>query len=86
MISSQDIKSPATGNMQSENKGHALLLTKQEAARSLKISDRTLQTYTVPRGSIPCLKIGSRVLYDPKDLLDWIDSCKQSIDSVRDRG
>ena len=39
---------------------YRLLLTAREAARLLSVSERTLYDLTVPRGPIPCVKIGSR--------------------------
>ncbi len=53
-----------------------LLLNATEAAHSLKISDRTLWSMTKAK-QIPCVRIGNRVLYDPRDLLRWIDSQKE---------
>ena len=49
-----------------------LLLGKAQAAILLGISARTLWGITSPRGPIPCIRIGHRVLY-PYDLLrDWV--------------
>lgn len=53
-----------------------LLLRAPDAAEALGISERTLWAYTKPRGSIPAVKIGGRVLYDPRDLTAWIDRQK----------
>ncbi len=53
-----------------------LLLSAREAAKSLSICEKTLWTHTKPRGTVPCVKIGTRVLYDPRDLAAWIDSQK----------
>jgi predicted DNA-binding transcriptional regulator AlpA len=49
-----------------------LLLRSRDAARALGLSERTLWAYTEPRGSIPRVKVGGRVLYDPEDLRTWI--------------
>ena len=51
-----------------------LLLSANEAARALGISVKSLWNFTIPRGSIPSIKIGSRVLYSPADLQEWIES------------
>ncbi len=53
-----------------------LLLSPRDAARALSISARTLWTNTSPRGPIPCVRLGSRVLYSPDDLQAWIDRQK----------
>ena len=48
-----------------------LLLTRFEAAQVLGICERTLDTYTKD-GTIPFLRIGSRVLYSVQALEEWI--------------
>ncbi len=53
-----------------------LLLSAREAARALGICEKSLWNFTVPRGTIPSTKIGTRVLYSPTDLQKWIDSQK----------
>lgn len=53
-----------------------LLLSAREAARAMGISEKHLWSHSRPRGSIPCLKIGARTLYDPRDLRRWIDAAK----------
>ena len=50
-----------------------LLLSAREAAGALGICEKSLWNQTVPRGPIPSVKIGSRVLYSPADLQKWID-------------
>ena len=54
-----------------------LLLSAREAAEALSICGKTLWSHTAPRGTIPCLRIGARVLYDPHDLEAWIDAQKK---------
>ncbi len=56
-----------------------LLLTRFEAAQALGICERTLDTYTKD-GTIPFLRIGSRVLYSVQALEEWIS--KQSKESA----
>ena len=51
-----------------------LLLTVREAARALSICEKSLWTLTVPRGPIPCVRLGRSVRYDPRDLTAWIDA------------
>ena len=53
-----------------------LLLPAPEAAEALSVCDKTLWSVTEPRGDLPCVRIGRRVLYDPTDLRRWIDSQK----------
>ena len=52
-----------------------LLLTESQAARSLRISPRTLWGLR-QSGQIPCVREGRMVRYDPVDLRDWIDRKK----------
>ena len=52
-----------------------MLLSANEAAETLGICTKTLWTLT-KAGSIPCVRIGCRVLYDPLDLKRWIESQK----------
>ena len=54
-----------------------LLLSAREAARALSVCEKTLWSYTRPRGTMPAVKIGARTLYDPRDLAAWIDAQKQ---------
>ncbi len=53
-----------------------LLLSARQAAKALAICEKTLWSHTQPRGSIPSIKIGSRVLYAVDDLRRWIDEQK----------
>lgn len=50
------------------------LLGKDEAAAVLGVSVRTLDRETAPRGPLPCVRIGTRIQYDPADLRAFIDS------------
>jgi hypothetical protein len=59
-----------TSNIISEK----LLLSARDASRRLSICEKTLWSRTVPRGSIPAIKIGSRVLYSVTALQNWIDA------------
>ena len=54
-----------------------LLLSAQAASEALSICPKSLWSHTVPRGSIPCIRIGARGLYDPADLRRWIDAQKK---------
>ena len=49
-----------------------LLFSAEEAAQALSICQKTLWSSTKPRGDVPCVRIGTRVLYDPADLRSWI--------------
>lgn len=49
-----------------------VLLSKAEACEALGgICLKTLYNVTQPRGTLPCIRIGSRVLYSPDDLRAW---------------
>jgi len=53
-----------------------LLLNTKNAARALAISTRKLWELTNCR-EIPSVRIGRRVLYDPRDLQGWIEKMKK---------
>lgn len=53
-----------------------LLLNARDAAAAMSISERLLWTKT-NCGEIPCVRIGRRVLYDPRDLQGWIEKMKK---------
>ncbi|MBL4884184.1 MAG: helix-turn-helix domain-containing protein [Planctomycetaceae bacterium] len=53
------------------------LYTSQEAALVLHVSVRKLWSMTVPRGPLPCVRIGASVRFDPDDLRELIRSIKQ---------
>jgi len=55
-----------------------LLLSKTDAARQLSIGIRLLQSITEPRGPLPAIRIGTRVLYSPVDLEHFIESQKSA--------
>jgi hypothetical protein len=49
-----------------------LLLSARDAAGALSVSQRTLWSMTQPRGAIPAIRLGARVLYSIDDLRRWI--------------
>lgn len=51
-----------------------------EAAEELAISPRTLWSLT-DSGSIPCVRIGRSVRYDPADLRRYVDAQKEGGES-----
>ncbi|MHC4520305.1 MAG: helix-turn-helix domain-containing protein [Planctomycetota bacterium] len=53
-----------------------LLLSPREAARALRISERTLFSLT-KNGDVPCVRIGRLVRYAPSALQDWIERNSQ---------
>jgi excisionase family DNA binding protein len=62
----------------------ALLLSAREAAKSLRVSERTLWALTQPRGPIPFVRVGRRgIRYDPRDLVAWIDGQKRGSNAPR---
>lgn len=54
-----------------------LLLRPAEAARALGISPKTLWSRTVPRGDVPCVRVGKSVRYAPEDLRAWVASQRE---------
>jgi len=63
--------------MSQGNDGSRLLLSSQEAAAALSICQKTLWSITRPRGDLPCVRIGRRVLYAVDELRRWIDAQKK---------
>ena len=53
-----------------------LLLSAREAAMALGVCPKTLWSWSRPRGPIPVVRIGTRTLYDPRDLQAAIDRLK----------
>jgi len=62
--------------MNPTNNSPKLLLNAREAARTLGVCPKTLWNLSWPRGTIPIVRIGARVLYDPEDLRAWIEKQK----------
>lgn len=58
-----------------------LLLSTREAAEALSVCQKTLWALTQPRGDLPAVRIGRRVLYDPGDLRAWINRQKNGGDA-----
>jgi len=57
----------------SQSSVHALLVPAEEAMRLLGgISRKSLYSWTRPRGPIPCIKLGARVLYSVRALEAFI--------------
>jgi len=54
-----------------------LLLDAHDTAVALSICERKLWELT-KQGDLPCVRIGRRVLYDPRALAVWIDGQMQS--------
>lgn len=46
----------------------ATTLSRREVAKRLALCEKTVQNLTAPRGPIPCVRIGRRVLYRPTDI------------------
>lgn len=63
--------------LHNEPEPEPMLLTTRQAAWRLNISERTLYSYT-QSGSIPVVRIGRAVRYDPADLRAWIERAKKS--------
>lgn len=58
--------------MQSSFEQTKLLLTAAQAAEALELSQRTLYSLTHPRGPIPCVRLGARLIrYCPDALRAW---------------
>jgi excisionase family DNA binding protein len=55
-----------------------LALRPREAARVLGIGARTLWGQTIPRGPIPCVRVGKAVLYPVAGLEAWLSQQAES--------
>lgn len=53
-----------------------LIPAKDVAKKVLSVSEKTLWSWTAPRGPIPCVRIGRRVLYHIADLERFIEENK----------
>jgi excisionase family DNA binding protein len=60
------------------------LLSRVQAARLLGVSDRTLYTLT-KAGEPRAVRIGSRVLYDLRDLAEYVEKQKAAPSRCRER-
>ena len=61
--------------MQQHDAGPAALLTTAQAARRLGLAVRTLENKRVSGiDPIPFVKLGRKVLYDPRDLEQWLNA------------
>lgn len=50
-----------------------LALRPREAAIALGMSEKALFSRTFPRGDIPAVKVGSRVIYFQHQICEWAD-------------
>lgn len=61
----------------------AILVDTVEAARLLSVSQNTIWNMTVPRGDLPCVRIGRAVRFDVADLRTWIERRKSKARKAR---
>lgn len=52
------------------------LLTQKEAAELIKKSESWFEHKRWEKKGIPYIKVGGRVFYDRKDLLDWVSGTR----------
>jgi len=50
------------------------LLTRDEVAAMLGVTVRHLIRMTAPKGPLPCIKIGRRLMFDPLDVAAYIQA------------
>ncbi len=50
------------------------LLTIREVADQTGLCEKSVWNVTAPRGALPCVKLGARVMYRPDDVAAWIDA------------
>jgi len=53
-----------------------LLLSTREVSQATGLCEKTVWSETEPRGTLRCVRIGRRVLYDIADVRRWIESKK----------
>ncbi len=52
----------------------AALLSIGETSQVLKICEKSVWNHAAPRGTLPVVRIGSRLLFRPADIDAWIES------------
>lgn len=57
------------------NKGY--LLRDSEVSKIIGISPQTLRKARIEKRGIPYIQFGHSIRYDPKDVMDYIDSCRK---------
>lgn len=63
----------------------ATTLSRREVAKLLALCGKTVQNLTAPRGPIPCVRIGRRVLYGPADIEAFLaKSAEASVNTLDD--
>lgn len=50
----------------------SLAVGKRQAAAMLGVSERTLDRITIPRGTLPCIRLSQKVLYSVASLGAWL--------------
>lgn len=60
------------------------LMSVKEAAKYLHTTVSTLNTYrSTGRVKIPYLKVGAKILYDRRQLAQWLESCQADLDNKK---
>ena len=52
----------------------AALLSIREASELLNLCEKSVWNHCCPRGSLPCVRLGSRLLFRREDIDRWIES------------
>ena len=53
------------------------LMTVSDVARFLGLHEKTVYEWAA-RGRLPCVRIGSRIRFDPRDIDRWLSARKES--------
>ena len=56
----------------------ATFLTKQELARQLGVSPRTIDRWHLHRKGPPRTRCGRKILYDQQKIAVWLESCTET--------
>ena len=50
------------------------LMSNRKVAEITGLCEKSIWNATAPRGDLPCVKLGTRVVYRPEDVAAWIES------------
>lgn len=50
------------------------LLSIRQVAEQTGLCEKSVWNSSAPRGYLPCVKLGARILYRPEDVAAWIES------------
>lgn len=60
--------------MPDEKRPLSKLMSIREVAAHTGLCEKSVWNATAPRGDLPCVKLGSRTLFRPNDVSEWVES------------